>query len=116
MVGRVPSLDLEMLVTAINIQYRVGGNLSHILKTIAHTIRERVRLRGVLSTLTAQARLSSYIISGMPVVVVLALFVISPGYIIKLFDPGITRIMLIGGIMGIIAGFYIMKRISAIEV
>jgi tight adherence protein B len=113
---RMPSLDLEMLVTAINIQYRVGGNLSHILKTIAHTIRERVRLRGVLSTLTAQARLSSYIISGMPVVVVLALFVISPGYIIKLFDPGITRIMLISGIMGIISGFYVMKRISAIEV
>jgi tight adherence protein B len=116
MVDRVPSLDLEMLVTAINIQYRVGGNLSHILKTIAHTIRERVRLRGVLSTLTAQARLSSYIIAGMPVVVVLALFVISPNYIIKLFDPGITRVMLIGGIMGIIAGFYIMKRIAAIEV
>ena len=67
-----------MLVTAINIQYRVGGNLSHILKTIAHTIRERVRIRGELSTLTAQARLSSYIISGMPVVVVMALFVISP--------------------------------------
>ena len=41
---------------------------------------------------------------------------ISPGYIIKLFDPGITRIMLIGGIMGIISGFYVMKRISAIEV
>jgi tight adherence protein B len=116
MVERVPSMDLEMLVTAINIQYRVGGNLSHILKTIAHTIRERVRIRGELNTLTAQARLSSYIIAIMPVVVVVALLFISPDYIKKLFDPGVTRVMLIGGILGIMAGFYVMKRIATIEV
>jgi tight adherence protein B len=116
MLDRVQSLDLDMLVTAINIQYKVGGNLSHILRTIAHTIRERVRIKGELNTLTAQARLSSYIIAGMPIVVVLALFVVSPTYIIKLFDPGITRVMLISGILGIIAGFYVMKRIAAIEV
>ena len=105
-----------MLVSAINIQYRVGGNLTHILKTIAHTIRERVRIRGEINTLTAQARLSGYIISGMPVFVVLALLVISPAYIMKLFDPGITRFMLIGGIVGIVSGFYVMKRIAMIEV
>jgi tight adherence protein B len=116
MVERVPSLDLDMMVSAIKIQYRVGGNLSHILKTIAHTIRERVRIRGELRTLTAQARLSSYIITGMPVVVVLALMVISPNYIMKLFDPGITRVLLLGGIMGIAAGYYVMKRIATIEV
>jgi tight adherence protein B len=69
-----------------------------------------------MNTLTAQARLSSYIISGMPVAVVLILFVVSPTYIVKLFDEGITRYMLVGGIMGIISGFYIMKRIAAIEV
>lgn len=113
---RVPSMDLEMLVTAVKIQYRVGGNLSNILKTIAHTIRERVRIRGELNTLTAQARLSGYIISALPAVVVLALMVISPNYIMKLFEPGITRFMLIGGIMGIATGSYIMKRIASIEV
>jgi len=116
MLERVPSADLEMLVSAINIQYRVGGNLSHILKTIAHTIRERVRIRGEINTLTAQARLSSYIISGMPFAVVGALMIISPSYIMKLFDPGITRVMLIGGLMGIVSGYYVMKRIAAIEV
>lgn len=115
-VERVPSMDLEMMVSAINIQYKVGGNLSHILKTIAHTIRERVRIRGELRTLTAQARLSSYIITAMPVVVVGALMVISPGYIMKLFDPGITRVMLLGGLMGITSGYYVMKRIATIEV
>jgi tight adherence protein B len=116
MVERVPSMDLEMMVSAINIQYKVGGNLSHILKTIAHTIRERVRIKGELKTLTAQARLSSYIITGMPVIVVLALMVISPAYIMKLFDPGITRVMLLGGIMGMAMGYYIMKKIATIEV
>jgi tight adherence protein B len=116
MLERVPSMDLEMLVTAISIQYRVGGNLSHILKTIAHTIRERVRIRGEISTLTAQARLSSYIISLMPVGVVAILMLLSHDYIIKLFDPGITRFLLIGGIAGIISGFYCMQRIAAIEV
>jgi tight adherence protein B len=113
---RVPSMDLDMLVTAVKIQYRVGGNLSHILKTIAHTIRERVRIRAELNTLTAQARLSGYIISFLPIVVVGALMVLSPGYIMKLFDPGITRLMLISGVMGIIIGSYIMKRIATIEV
>ena len=116
MVERVPSMDLEMMVSAISIQYKVGGNLSHILKTIAHTIRERVRIKGELRTLTAQARLSSYIITGMPVIVVLALMVISPAYIMKLFDPGITRVMLLGGIMGMAMGYYIMKKIATIEV
>lgn len=116
MLERVPSMDLDMLVTAINIQYRVGGNLSHILKTIAHTIRERVRIRGELSTLTAQARMSRNIITGLPVVVVLALMVVSPTYIMKLFDPGVTRVMLIMGVMGIISGFYVMKKIATIEV
>lgn len=116
MLERVPSMDLEMLVTAINIQYRVGGSLGHILRTIAHTIRERVRIRGEIQTLTAQARLSSYIISAMPVLVVLALLVVSPTYILKLFEPGITRVLLISGIFGIISGFYVMKRIATIEV
>lgn len=116
MLERVPSMDLEMMVSAINIQYKVGGNLSHILKTIAHTIRERVRIRGELKTLTAQARLSSYIITGMPVVVVLALMAISPSYIMKLFDPGVTRVMLVGGLMSMAAGYYVMKRIATIEV
>lgn len=116
MLDRVHSTDLDMLVTSINIQYRIGGNLTHILKTIAHTIRERVRIRGEISILTAQARLSSYIISGMPVVVVLILMVVSPQYILKLFDPGITRVMLVGGIMGIISGYYVMRRIATIEV
>ncbi len=105
-----------MLVTAITIQHRVGGNLSTILRTISHTIRERLRIRGEIAILTAQQRLAAWIVSGLPVMIILALFVIAPTYIIKLFQPGIARILLVMGSMGIAAGFYALRRISDIDV
>jgi tight adherence protein B len=113
---RVNSLDLDMLLSAIVIQHRVGGNLSSVLRTIAHTIRERLRIRGEISVLTAQARISSYVVSMLPVGVVGILFFIAPAYISKLFLPGMTRYMLIGGSLGIIAGFFTMRKIAAIDV
>ncbi len=116
MLERVNSLDLDMLVTAITIQHRVGGNLSTILRTISHTIRERLRIRGEIAILTAQQRLAAWIVSGLPVMIILALFVIAPTYIIKLFQPGIARILLVMGSMGIAAGFYALRRISDIDV
>ncbi|MCC6175034.1 MAG: type II secretion system F family protein [Chloroflexi bacterium] len=116
MVERVPSLDLDMLVTAITIQHRVGGNLSQILRAISHTIRERLRIRGEIAILTAQQRMSSYIVAALPVLIVLALFVIAPGYISKLFQPGIARMLLVMGMLGMLAGFYAMSKIADIDV
>ena len=116
MLERVHSLDLDMLVSAITIQHRVGGNLSSILRTISHTIRERLRIRGEIAVLTAQQRLAAWIVSGLPIMIILALFVIAPSYIMKLFRPGIARLLLVGGGLGILAGFYALRRISDIEV
>jgi tight adherence protein B len=116
MVERVNSLDLDMLVTAITIQHRVGGNLSTILRTISHTIRERLRIRGEIAIMTAQQRLAAWIVSGLPIMIILALFAIAPSYIMKLFLPGIARILLVMGSMGIAAGFYALRRISDIDV
>src|SRR5205814_6395068 len=65
---RMPSEDLDLLITAINIQYEVGGNLAQILETIGHTIRERVRIKGEIQVLTAQGRISAYVITGLPIV------------------------------------------------
>lgn len=113
---RVHSLDFDMLLSAIVIQHRVGGNLSSVLRTIAHTIRERLRIRGEISVLTAQARISAYVVSMLPVGVVGVLFFVAPLYISKLFLPGMTRYMLIGGTLGIIAGFFTMRKIAAIDV
>ena len=116
MLNRAPSLDLDMLVSAITIQHRIGGNLSSILRTISHTIRERLRIKGEISVLTAQQRMSGYVVSALPLLVIGALLFVAPAYIMKLFQPGIARLMLIGGVIGMVAGFYALKRIADIEV
>src|SRR4051812_20725625 len=116
MLARCRSMDLDMLVTAIAIQHRIGGNLSQILRNISHTIRERLRIKGEISVLTAQQRMSGYIVSALPLCIIGALFVIAPTYIMKLFLPGIARIMLVVGAFGMLAGFYALKRIADIDV
>jgi len=113
---RVRSQDLIMLTSAIAIQNRVGGDLAGILKGISHTIRERLRIRNEINVLTAQGRISTYVITGLPVALFCFLYFLNYEYISKLFLPGITRIMLIGGIAGILTGFYSMRKIVAIEI
>jgi tight adherence protein B len=78
MLKRVPSEDLDLLVTAINIQHEVGGNLAQILSTIGHTIRERVRIHGEIKVLTAQVQLSGYIISALPIALAGIIFMLNP--------------------------------------
>ena len=78
LVRRVKSDDLELMVTAISIQYQVGGNLAEILDSIAFTIRERVRIKGEIRTLTAQQRMSGYVVGFLPIGLAGFLFVIAP--------------------------------------
>ncbi|HEY8448781.1 MAG TPA: type II secretion system F family protein [Thermomicrobiales bacterium] len=112
---RVPSDDLDLLITAINIQHEVGGNLAQILTTIGHTIRERIRIKGEISVLTAQVRISGYIITAMPVVLGAVIFMMNPSYMMGLFVwPYIC--MPIGSVISIIIGYFVMQKITAIEV
>jgi tight adherence protein B len=112
---RVPSDDLDLLVTAINIQHEVGGNLAQILTTIGHTIRERVRIKGEIQVLTAQVQLSGYIITAMPIALAAFIFVVSPNYLMSLFAwPWIC--MPIGSLFMIFLGYLAMKKIANIEV
>ncbi len=67
---RVQSKDLDIAITAILIQRTVGGNLSEILETVAHTMRERSRIRGELKTLTAQQKMSGYVVGGLPIFII----------------------------------------------
>jgi tight adherence protein B len=112
---RIPSDDLDLLISAINIQHEVGGNLAQILDVIGHTIRERVRIKGEINVLTAQQSISGYVITALPVVLGLALFLISPDYISKMFVFPWICLPIGSGIM-IVAGFFVMKKITAIEV
>ena len=85
MYRRVPSEDLDLVITAVNIQREVGGNLAEVLDTISHTIRERVRIKGEIRTLTAQGRISGWIISLLPLGLGLILYAMNPNYISELW-------------------------------
>ena len=77
----IGSPDFDIVITAILIQRSVGGNLAEILDNVAHTMRERERIRGEIRTLTSQQRMTGYVIGGIPVGLLLRLLhVISPEF------------------------------------
>ncbi|GAC1353811.1 MAG: type II secretion system F family protein [Herpetosiphon sp.] len=117
---RVPSDDLDLMITAINIQHEVGGNLAQILESISHTIRERVRIKGDIRTLTAQGRASGYVITGLPVLLAVAMTAINPGYMAPIFTFGLPPVAwcclpVTSGAM-IMAGYFAIMKIVDIEV
>jgi len=123
MVRRVRSDDLELMATAINIQHTVGGNLAEILDSIAFTIRERIRIKGEIRTLTAQQRLSGYVVGFLPIGLAGFLFVAAPHFMDPMFQkppealglPLGMIILFFGGFMMFI-GFMLIRRIVDIEV
>src|SRR5258708_39141735 len=86
LLGRMPSDDLDLVITAVNIQREVGGNLAEILEIISHTIRERIKLKGEVRVLTSQVRITGYLIGGLPILLALFLNAINPNYVGKLFS------------------------------
>lgn len=116
MVDRNQSEDFDLMVTAVQIQRVVGGNLAEILDTIAYTIRERVRIQGEIRTLTAQARTSGWIITLLPVGLTLFLAFIEPSYFAPMFKETAGWIMLAIGAVMILIGMAIIQKIVNIEV
>ena len=116
MVRRIGSDDLAMIVVAIKIQHESGGSLADILQTVAHTIRERVRIQREINVLTAQQRYSGYTMMLLPIGLAILLMLLNPEYEMQLFTPGPTLcIPITTGIM-MILGFFAMRRIINIEV
>jgi len=114
--NRLGSEDLMLIITAIRIQHDTGGNLSEILETVAHTIRERVRIKGELRSLTAQQRYSGYVLAALPIIMFFVLMVLNPEYESRLFSPGLTLCIPIGALLSMIVGIFVIQRIVAIEV
>ena len=112
---RITSEDLDLLVTAINIQHEVGGNMAQILDVIGETIRERVRIKGEIGVLTAQGSMSGYIISGLPVALSAFLFVTNRSYMSSLFTFPWVCMPIMGAVM-VIIGFIVMRKIVQIDV
>jgi tight adherence protein B len=116
LVLRMESEDLDLVVTAIKIHSRVGGNLTTILDNISTTVRERAKLRREVRVITSMQRVSSYIIGFLPVGLALIIFTINPKYIMKLFEPGWTLCIPIGAVFFWIVGFMIIRKIVDIKV
>jgi tight adherence protein B len=123
MVRRVKSDDLELMATAISIQHTVGGNLAEILDSIAFTIRERVRIKGEIRTLTAQQRLSGYVVGFLPIGLAGFLFIAAPDFMKPMFDSRVAVgglplgviILALGG-FSMFMGFMFIRKIVDIEV
>ena len=113
---RSGSSDLDIVVTAMLIQQSTGGNLAEILETVGHTMRERIRIRGEIKTLTTQQVMTGFIIGLLPVFIALAISVLNPEYISLLFTRTVGQIMLAGGVMMEFIGMFIIKKILDIEV
>lgn len=115
---RIPSEDLDFVITAINVQREVGGNLSEILDNISFTIRERVRIKGEVRVLTSQVRTSGTVLSLIPFFLVLILWFLNPEYLMSVTEGGpyITA-AIICVVLGLISSsYFIMMKIADIEV
>jgi tight adherence protein B len=123
LVRRVASEDLELMVTAIQIQSQVGGNLATVLDAIAHTIRERIRIYGEIQTLTAMQRYSGYVITLLPIGLAGLLFLISPTYMTvmlekppEMFGLPMGVVFFIVGLISMGIGYIFIRRIVDIKV
>jgi len=112
---RVGSYDLDVIITAILIQRTVGSNLSEVLDKVAHTIRERTRIRGEINTLTAQKRLSGWIIGLMPAAFVIMMLAINFEYMSVLFTDPVGRLLLILAVVLDIVGILMIVFSARLE-
>lgn len=117
MLDRVPSQDLRVLVTAILVQRETGGNLVEILDRTVIVIRERQRIHGEIRTQTAQGRLTGWILTSLPVIMLVLINLVDPGYSRILFTDPTGREMIYIGLVAIAIGaFWIRRIINRIEV
>jgi len=113
LVARVPLQDLRIIVTAILIQRSSGGNLAEVLDKAAYLVRERFRLRRQVQIHTAQGRLTGWILSFLPVVLGIALYLVNPDTMSLLWRRDLGRELLYGaGVMTLIGAFVIRKIVN----
>lgn len=115
MTERVKSPDLMLVVSAVCIQRTTGGNLSEILTTISDTIRDRLKIKGEIRSITAQGRTSGMIIGALPVMIAVALMLINPDYMNTFFTTSAGQIMLAVSIVMEVIGFLAIRKVVNIK-
>lgn len=113
---RVASQDLRFFVIAVLIQSETGGNLAEVLENIGLIIRERLKLKGKVQGLTAEGRFSALVLSLLPFVTFIAFYFLNRQYAVLLWNDPLGVKMLTTGIISIVIGIIIMKRMVDIKV
>lgn len=116
LVERVGSEDLHMTVTAIQINYEVGGNLAEVLHTISETIRDRLRLTRMIRAVTAQQRMTGTILILLPFILGAILMVLNPSYMMAMFQPGWPLLIPAYAVGSVLIGALIMRQMMRLEV
>ena len=114
--ARVPSLDVRFFSTAVLIQRETGGNLSEILETLAHVVRERFKILRQVRVHTAHGRFTGYVLLALPIFLMLALMYLNPDHMNLLFRERIGQFMLIGAVVMQSIGYIWIKQVIKIEV
>ena len=114
-VRRMENDDLDQVALVAALQRRTGGNMAEVLDRVTDTIRERFELRRMVQTLTAQGRLSRWVVTALPVVLLAAITLLNPSYVDPLFSTTAGRVMLIGAIAMVVGGSLVIKRIVDIK-
>jgi tight adherence protein B len=116
MTNRIPLDDLRFFVISVILQRETGGNLAEILENLSRLIRERFKLNGHVRVLSAQARLSAYILFAVPFVIGFAIHFINPKFFEAFFENPSGKYVLAGGVVWMIIGFLFMKKMVTIRV
>jgi tight adherence protein B len=116
MARRTRSVDFEWTVMAIRLQRQVGGNLAEVLRTVSQTIRDRYSLKRQIKALSAEGRLSSIILSVLPLLLFVALLILNPVFLRPLFTTSIGLMMMGGSVVLMLFGVFWLKKITEIKV
>jgi tight adherence protein B len=115
--ARVPSEELALALTAIQINQQVGGNLAEFLERVAMRIHERVYLQNEIRTLTAAYRLSAQILAALPLALWLILFPLNRRYMMRFFTSGVAGYALLGlMLMLVLLSFLVIRRMTRLSV
>ena len=113
LIFRIPSINLLALTTAILIQHESGGNLAELLDNVSSVLRKRIKFHRKIRTLTAEGRVSAWVLSMLPFVVFVAIFISSPNFLDPLLEEELGHTLItIGIVLQIIGAFWVSKLID----
>ncbi|HLZ73304.1 MAG TPA: type II secretion system F family protein [Dehalococcoidia bacterium] len=113
---RMKSEDLDIVITGILVQRTTGGNLAEMLENVSHVMRERIRIKGEIKTLTVQQQFSGYLVGGLPLLLLFGFNIMNHQYLAPMFSTTLGRMLLAAGGTLQAIGFFMIRRIVNIKV